>query len=459
MRIPLHGTKRTTAAAVLLALALAAPVAAQAADAPPPQTASGHDTDARERSGQRTGEPTLKSYRANGVRTRKQRSAVAATGVSIDTVHERSVVITGDPAQVRAVERLGHELTALSGPPARTRPGERPGAKDFPPQDSGYHNYAEANRAIDGYLEKYPDIMTREVIGRSYEGRDIVAVKISDNAAQDENEPEVLFTHHQHAREHLTVEMALYTLGEFGAKYGSEDRITKMVDERELWIIPDINPDGGEYDIASGSYQMWRKNREPNSGSSAVGTDLNRNWDYKWACCGGSSGNPGSQTYRGPSAESSTEVGVVADFTRSRVVEGQQQITAHIDFHTYSELVLWPYGYTYGDTADGLTQDDRDAFAAIGTSMADSNGYTPQQSSNLYITDGSVNDWMWADQKDFSYTFEMYPGSAGGGGFYPPDEVIGEQTARNKEAVLILLENADCMYRSIGKEQEYCPTG
>lgn len=462
MRSRIRGTKRTTTAAVLLALALAVPVTAQATASPPSAgRGSASQTAASQPAASRAEEETeaaakARQYEADGVGTRSQRTAVAGTGAAVDEVRAHSVVITADAAQARAVKRLGHELTPLPGPPARTKAGQPPVPKDFPPADSGYHNYAETNEAIDGYVADYPEIMTKEVIGTSHEGRDIVAVKVSDNASQDEDEPEVLFTHHQHAREHLTVEMALYTLGEFGAKYGNEDRITKMVDERELWIIPDANPDGGEYDIAPGEYQSWRKNRQPNQGSSAVGTDVNRNWPYQWGCCGGSSDSPSGETYRGPSAGSSPEVGVLMDFTQDRVVDGEQQITAHIDFHTYSELVLWPYGYTSDDTAEGLTQDDADAFETIGTDMAESNGYTPQQSSDLYLTDGSVNDWMWGDQGIFSYTFEMYPGPNSGDGFYPPDEVIGEQTARNKEAVLILLENADCMYRSIGKEGEYC---
>ena len=88
--------------------------------------------------------------------------------------------------------------------------------------------------------------------------------------------------------------------------------------------------------------------------------------------------------------------------------------------------------------------------------MAASNGYTAEQSSDLYITDGSIDDWLWGDQKVFAYTFEMYPTDVGGGGFYPPDEVIERETSRNRDAVLQLMENADCMYRSIGKEGKYC---
>jgi hypothetical protein len=435
--------RRTLTAAVLLTLALAVPLGAQATAAPP-----GDD-----RRATAAGE---RQYEIAGVSDTARRTAIARTGAAIDAVREHSVVVTADAAQAEILRKAGHRLTALPAPPERAPAEGGAGTLDFPPSDSGYHNYAETMAAINGYVQKYPDIMSRKVIGKSYQGRDIVAVKISDNAAADEAEPEVLFTHHQHAREHLTVEMALYVIREFGERYGSDSRITRMVDTRELWVIADVNPDGGEYDIASGTYRSWRKNRQPTPGSSYVGTDLNRNWYYRWGCCGGSSTSPSSSTYRGPSAGSAPEVKVVADFVRGRVVGGRQQIKAHIDFHTYSELVLWPYGYTYNDTAEGLTRDDHNAFATVGRAMAASNGYTPQQSSDLYITDGTINDWMWAEHRIFSYTFEMYPGPNGREGFYPPDEVIERETSRNEGAVLLLLENADCMYRSIGKEAQYC---
>ena len=173
------------------------------------------------------------------------------------------------------------------------------GPFDFPPADSNYHNYAEMTAEINQAVAAYPNLISKKVIGKSYENRDIVALKISDNVATDENEPEVLFTHHQHAREHLTVEMALYLVNQFTTQYATDARIKGLVDTREIWIIPDVNPDGGEYDIATGSYRSWRKNRQPNAGSANVGTDLNRNWGYKWGCCGGSSGSTGSDTYRG----------------------------------------------------------------------------------------------------------------------------------------------------------------
>jgi len=140
----------------------------------------------------------------------------------------------------------------------------------------------------------------------------------------------------------------------------------------------------------------------------------------------------------------------------SRVIGGKQQITSNIDFHTYSELVLWPYGYTYNNTAPGLNADQQATFATLGRNMAATNGYTPEQSSDLYIADGTINDWLWGVHQIFSYTFEMYPRSSSGGGFYPPDEVIATQTSRNRSAVLMLLDAADCPYEVIGKQAQYC---
>ncbi|MFD5931228.1 M14 family metallopeptidase [Streptomyces sp. NPDC060333] len=442
----LHTRRRAAVTAALLALALGAPaygLSATASTPPTPSTA--------------TQDEAIVQYEIQGPSTAVERTALLRTGASIDEVDARSVVVSADPMQAKSLRALGYRLTALPGPPDRSERGVAASPMDFPSADSKYHNYAEANAEIDQRIAQYPGIMSKKVIGKSYQGRDLIAIKISDNVATDEAEPEVLFTHHQHAREHLTVEMALYLLAEFGSKYGTDSRVTNAVNGREIWIIPDLNPDGGEYDIATGSYRSWRKNRQPNSGSSYVGTDLNRNWDYKWGCCGGSSGSKSSETYRGAAASSAPEVKVVSDFVRSRIVGGKQQIKAAIDFHTYSELVLWPFGWTYNDTAPGLNADDLAVYKKIGTSMANSNGYTPEQSSDLYITDGTIDDWLWGNQRIFSYTFEMYPSeSGGGGGFYPPDEVIDRETARNKDAVLQLLENADCMYRSIGKEAQYC---
>ncbi|HEU5475395.1 MAG TPA: M14 family metallopeptidase [Actinophytocola sp.] len=390
-------------------------------------------------------ERTSAEYSVLGVTTLAARNAIAGTGAAINGPEDSRLLITATPEEIAKIQALGFQVE-LDTP--RTTGENEAAPLDFPPADSNYHNYAEMTAEIDQVIAANPTLISKQVIGTSFQGREIWALKISDNVAVDENEPEVLFTHHQHAREHLTVEMAVYLVHELVES--TDTRVRNLVNGREIWIVPDMNPDGGEYDIATGTgYRSWRKNRQPNTGSSNVGTDLNRNWNFNWGCCGGSSGSTGSETYRGPSAESAPEVRVVADFVRTRVVGGVQQIKIGIDFHTYSELVLWPYGYTTANTAPGMSQEEYNTHAALGQQMAATNGYTPEQASDLYITDGSIDDWLWGNQRIYSYTFEMYPAS-GGGGFYPPDEVITRETTRNRSAVLLLLDYADCPKRVLG---------
>jgi carboxypeptidase T len=385
-----------------------------------------------------------------GPQTWADANAVARTGAAIDLIEHGKIYVTATQAEVRNIQRLGFKAEYL--PPPSTTSGEVT-IDNFPPADSAYHNYAETNAELDAIVAGHPAIAQKFSIGTSYEGRTIHGVKISDNVATDENEPEILFNANQHAREHLTTEMALYIANLLTGSYGSDSRITNLVNSREYWIIPMVNPDGVEYDIATGSYRSWRKNRQPNS--TAVGTDLNRNWAYQWGCCGGSSSSGSSETYRGTAAFSAPEAARLRDFVLSRRIGGVQQIKVNIDFHTYSELVLWPYGYKTADTGSDMTADQRNTFATIGQQMAATNGYTPEQASDLYIADGIIIDWLFNNQGIFSYTFEMFPTSSNPG-FYPPDEQIGPQTTRNREAVLILSEYADCVYRAIGKEAQYC---
>ena len=380
------------------------------------------------------------------------RSQIAATGALILEVGHDYVLIEATASEKKSVEkRLGRSIAA---PTAQQAP-----QLAFPPADSAYHDYAEMVSEIQQAEADHGVIFDLFSLGTSYEGRTIWAGKISDNVGTDEAEPEVLFTHHQHAREHLTVEMALYTLRILTDEYGVNQQITDLVNNREIWMVFDVNPDGGEYDIATGSYRSWRKNRQPNAGSSAVGTDLNRNWNYRWGCCGGSSGTFSSETYRGASPFSAPETTVVSNFVNGRVIGGKQQITVAIDFHTYQELVLWPYGYTFTEVPADMTQDDHNVLVTMGQAMAATNGYTPEQASDLYITDGTINDWLYGVHRIMNYTFEMYPRTSAQGGFYPPDEVIPTQTSRNRAAVLYLLEQADCPYDVIGKGAQYCGTG
>jgi hypothetical protein len=336
-------------------------------------------------------------------------------------------------------------------------------AADFPARDSGYHNYAEMVADIMATQAAHPDIVKVFSIGKSYQGRDVWVAKISDNVAVDEAEPEILIDALHHAREHLTVEQALYTLHMLADGYATDPLVKTLVDTREVFIIFEVNPDGGEYDLTgtTGShapYRAWRKTRQPNPGSPYIGTDPNRNYGYHWGCCGGSSSNPASLDYRGRAPWSSREVQLVRDFVNSRVIGGRQQIKAHITFHTNGQLILWPYGYTKTDVPWDMTLDDHNAFVALGKGMAARNGYRAMQSSDLYITDGDQIDWLYGVHRIFSFTWELYPTekSAVWTNFYPPDEVIAAQTARNRSALLYLINVGACPWGQIGKARADC---
>jgi carboxypeptidase T len=404
--------------------------------------------------GPATAEPRAEQsaqYEVYDARTLENRDQIARTGAAIDDVEHSVVTVTATGSEVKALRALGFPVRPVPAPA-----GDGVSTLDFPSRDAAYHNYAEMIADVNAVVAKYPAIAAKRVLGKTYQGRDIVAVKISDNVAADENEPEIMYDANHHAREHLTVEMALYLLHQFTDNYASDARIRNIVNTREIWIVPSVNPDGSEYDIAGGSYRSWRKNRQPTSGSSYVGTDLNRNYGYKWGCCGGSSGSTSSETYRGPSAFSAPETQAIRNFVQSRVVGGVQRIRATMDFHTYAELVLWPFGHTNAPTGPGMTADDNNTLATLGRRMAATNRYTAEQSSALYITDGDLLDWLWGTYKIFAYTFEMYPTSSSQGGFYPPGSVIARETSRNKEAALLLAEAADCPYKMIGKQAQYC---
>jgi len=388
-------------------------------------------------------------YYIPNVFTVEERTAIAETGAVIWEVGHDYVLAEATADEKVKIEKKLNKKIAEPTP-------DQAVILAFPPADSNYHDYAEMVAELQQAEADHGAIFDLFSLGTSYQGREIWAGKISDNVGTDEPESEVLFTHHQHAREHLTVEMALYTLGILTNEYGSTQQITDLVNSREIWMVFDVNPDGGEYDISTGSYLSWRKNRQPNSGSSYIGTDLNRNWAYRWGCCGGSSGSTSSDTYRGPSSFSAPETNVIRNFVNSRVVNGKQQITVAIDFHTYSELILWPFGYTTTNVPADMVLDDWNTMVAMGQAMAATNGYVPQQSSDLYITDGTINDWLYGQHRILNYTFEMYPDTSAQGGFYPPDEVIPAETSRNRASVLYILEQAACPYGVIGLTAQYC---
>jgi carboxypeptidase T len=317
-------------------------------------------------------------------------------------------------------------------------------ASDFPAGDEGYHTYAEVEAVTAAVAAEHPDIAQRFSIGQSHEGRELWAMKISDNVATDEAEPEILIDGGHHGDEHMGVEMALQVMHWLVDGYGADSRITRTVQTREIWIVFLVNPDGAEYDIRGGTYRLWRKNRQPTPGSTAIGTDLNRNYDYRWGGGGRTSSDPKAITFRGPSAFSAPETRAMRDFLRSRSVGGRQQIRVYLTFHEYGRLVMWPYGYTTSDVPADMTTADHDSLEVIGRQMGALNGYRPQQASDLYISSGTSRDYAYGLYRIWAYTIELSNAD------YLDDSKIAGETGRNRSAILYLMDRASCPLAVLG---------
>jgi hypothetical protein len=267
-----------------------------------------------------------------------------------------------------------------------------------------------------------------------------------------------------HAREWLSQEEDLRIIDLLTSNYSAnpstqlEHRVSDIVDSLEIWIVPIVNPDGAEYDISNpaNGFKNWRKNRQAVGSGAQPGIDLNRNFGFAWACCGGSTRKPGSFYYRGKAPWQAPETTAIRDFVLGRIEDGRQQIRAAIDWHAFNEEIMWPFAYTKADLPRPMAADDLAAFKAIAHGMADLNGYMPKQLSDLYVFDGGSSDWLYGDQRIFSLTIEVYPLDHSHPGFYPPDTVIERETTRNDGAVLYFLEHVACPYRAAGLDDTHC---
>ena len=320
-----------------------------------------------------------------------------------------------------------------------------------------FHTYAEVKDLIDSTVAAHPNIAKRFSIGRTYQGRKIWGIKISDNATTNENEPEVLIHAQIHARERASGELAIAIINWLADNYGNGDalgqRVTDIVNTREIFIIPVLNPDGAEFDMSGGTWHSWRKNRQPTPNGTDIGTDLNRNFGYKWGLTG-SSGKQSSKNYRGPSPFSAPESRRLRDWLAKRVVNGEQTMSAALGLHSAGGLVLWPYSYTRADVPSEMTQDDHAAYVAMAQELAQRNGYTPEQGSDLYLVSGDHDDFMYHEWGIFTISFEMRKGSKQR--YYPTQGELANDIGNNRDAVLYYLEQADCPYRAAGLAAEHC---
>jgi murein tripeptide amidase MpaA len=306
------------------------------------------------------------------------------------------------------------------------------GCNNGPPPnpDAGlYHTYAEINDELHELAASHPQIAQVSSLGKSVEGRDLWAIKISDNVAQDEPEAEVVFLGGHHAREWIAVDVPFLLARQILNQYQTDTTITRLVSQAEIWIVPLVNPDGHQYSVTTD--RLWRKNRR-NNGDGTFGVDLNRNYGFQWGGPG-SSGDTFSEIYRGPSPFSEPETQAVRDFLQ------QRESRALISYHNFSQLILYPWGYTSSPAPDILLLQDLAIAMADRIRVVHGVTYTPQQGSDLYLASGDTTDWLYGERDVPSFTIELRPRSAFPG-FELPESEITPTFEENLPAALFLID-------------------
>jgi len=353
------------------------------------------------------------------------REFLAVSAIAEDVWDERpgpgkplQVVVSGEGLD--AIRALGLDAQVVDGDLRRTlidfdatNNAARIGTPGF--DYDAYYPLADVEQKLTDLVAMRPDLASQEVIGQSLEGRDMRMLRIT-GPGSTAGRPRILINSLQHAREWITPPTTIYFAEQLLTKYGSDPEVTDLVDNIEFLIIPIANPDGYEY--AWNSERLWRKNRR-NNGNGTFGVDLNRNWSYAFGGPG-SSGFGGNETYRGPFALSEPETQVLAG-----VFNDNPGIVAHVDTHSFSQLVLYPFGTSTLEPAD------KRLFELWSRDIADyidevhGRPYTPQRAVDLYEASGIMTDYAYGERNALSWTFELRPRSGQNGGFAPaPDQVI-----------------------------------
>ena len=252
--------------------------------------------------------------------------------------------------------------------------------------------------------KQYPGLTKLVSLGKTVQGQDILAVKVTKNARQvrDGSRPATLYSSTQHAREWITTEMNTRLLRYMLEQYASDAAVHRVVDRTEMWFVPVANPDGYDYTFTEGN-RLWRKNLRDNNGDGEItgydGVDLNRNFPYRWGYDNeGSSPAPSSLTYRGPAPGSEPETKALDGLMR------RIGFAFQINYHSAAELLLYGVGWQVATpTPDDLlyeTLAGDDANSAVP-------GYDPDIAAELYTTNGETTEHAHNRYGTLAFTPEM----------------------------------------------------
>lgn len=299
-----------------------------------------------------------------------------------------------------------------------------------------FRSYEQVKGAMYELAAKFPELVEVLDIGDSSEkvagkaDRDVLALRITAKGMNDGKKAGAFYIAGEHAREIANPELMMRFANELLTGYGSDPEATALLQTRVIDLVPIMNPDGHvviEKGFAkeAGGNLMHRKNTAPPSG-----TDLNRNYEYHWGN-GGSSTNPGSDTYRGPAAGSEPEVKAV----EGHITKNRPGI--FIDWHSYSQLNLFPWGDTRAKAPDYAGLD------ALAKKFSTYNHYTPEQSIELYPTSGTSKDWVYGTYKTPAFTVET------GETFHQSDKEFEQVWAENSPVMRYSAKVADAPFQRV----------
>ncbi|XP_008844560.1 carboxypeptidase A1 isoform X1 [Nannospalax galili] len=291
-----------------------------------------------------------------------------------------------------------------------------------------YHTLDEIYEFTDLLVAEHPQLVSKIQIGNTFEGRPIYVLKFSTGG---NNRPAIWIDTGIHSREWVTQASGIWFAKKITEDYGQDPVLTAILDSMDILLEIVTNPDGFAYTHSTN--RMWRKTRSRTQGSLCIGVDPNRNWDAGFGEPGASS-NPCSETYRGKFANSEVEVKSIVDF-----VQNHGNIKAFISIHSYSQLLLYPYGYT-SVPAPNHKELDELAKSAV-TALASLYGTKYTYGSiidTIYQASGNTVDWTYNQGIKYSFTFELR--DTGRYGFLLPASQIIPTAKETWLALLTIME-------------------